>query len=47
MTYLLKRDDGAWFAVSFGWNDPKDPVQENRLFGLAQAAIDLMAKSGR
>ncbi|KAF0245665.1 MAG: hypothetical protein FD180_1385 [Planctomycetota bacterium] len=47
LTYLLKRDDGAWFAASFGWNDTKDPVQENRLFALVQSAIDLMAKSGR
>ncbi len=47
LTYLLKRDDGAWFAVSFGWNDAKNPVQENRLFALVQVAIDLMAKSGR
>lgn len=47
MTWLLKRDDGAWFAVSIGWNDKDEPLQENRLFGLAQAAIDLLAASGR
>lgn len=47
MTWLLKRDDGAWFAVSVGWNDKDEPLQENRMFALAQAAIDLLARNGR
>ncbi|MCE9581441.1 MAG: serine hydrolase [Planctomycetes bacterium] len=47
LTFLLKRDDGAWFALSAGWNNKDRAVEDNRFFALVQAAVDVLAKSGR
>ncbi len=44
LTWLLTRDDGKLYAVSIGWNDPKAPLEESRLIGLAGRAIELLAK---
>ncbi|NUN50028.1 MAG: serine hydrolase [Candidatus Brocadiae bacterium] len=45
MTYLLRRADGAWFALACTWNNPDAPVDETRLFGLVQAAIDVLGRA--
>lgn len=43
MTWLLEREDGAWFALSAGWNDPQARLDEKRFFALIQSLIELLA----
>jgi hypothetical protein len=39
LTWLLQRaSDGKWFFVSVGWNDPKNPIDENAAIRAAGAA---------
>ena len=40
MTWLLERQDGAWFALSAGWNDPDAALDQQVFFGLLQGFID-------
>jgi hypothetical protein len=47
LTWLLERDDGAFFAVSIGWNDTERPVDLNALLATAGGIVDLLAKSER
>ncbi|MBN8596205.1 MAG: serine hydrolase [Planctomycetes bacterium] len=44
LTWLLERNDGALFAVSFGWNDTKASVDPNAMVALARGMTDLLAK---
>jgi beta-lactamase class A len=43
MTWLLGRRDGAWFAVSAGWNDPARTVDTTELVSLMQGLIGQLA----
>jgi len=43
MTWLLGRRDGAWFAVSAGWNDEAKTVDTAELATLMQSLIGLLA----
>ena len=44
---LLKRKDGAYFALSVGWNNAADEaVDLMKLIGLTQPMIELVGKSG-
>ena len=45
LTFLLHAKDGAWYALSAGWNDPKDAVDEARFAGLVQRAIFVLGKT--
>jgi hypothetical protein len=42
LTWLLQRKDGAWFALSAGWNDTAASLDEKRFFGLLQSLVDLV-----
>ncbi|MBX3381227.1 MAG: serine hydrolase [Phycisphaeraceae bacterium] len=44
LTWLLERNDGALFAVSVGWNDPKASVEISTMISLARGMADLLAK---
>ncbi len=44
LTYLLRAQDGTWYAASAGWNDPKEAVEESKLTGLMQRAIFLLGR---
>ncbi|MFM7808971.1 MAG: serine hydrolase, partial [Planctomycetota bacterium] len=39
LTFLLKRADGAWFAVAATWNDPDDSLDEQAFMPIVQRAI--------
>jgi hypothetical protein len=39
LTFLLKRADGAWFAVVATWNDASRALDEQALLSLVQRAI--------
>lgn len=41
MTWLLQADDGRWFVLSVGWNDPANPVEAARLVALVPRAAEL------
>jgi beta-lactamase class A len=43
LAWLLERQDGAWFAVCAGWNDPDDAVELATLGGIATRAMELLA----
>ncbi len=45
MTWLLQSRSGTWYAASFTWNNPEREVDLVKLSGLAQAALDLIARS--
>lgn len=47
LTFLLKRADGAWFAVVATWNDPERALDEQALFPLVQRTIWLLGKDAR
>ncbi len=47
MTWLLKRDDGRTFLVSFGWNDTRKDVDLKTAADLAGAGVALVAEEGR
>lgn len=42
LTFLLRAEDGRWYAVAASWNDPAAPVDQNRLLGLVGRAIQLL-----
>lgn len=42
MSWLLKREDGAWFAMSLSWNRLDAAVDTAQLLGLGQAALGLL-----
>jgi hypothetical protein len=42
LTWLLEREDGAWFALALGWNDPDDEVDKTKFLGLAGKAAELV-----
>ncbi len=44
LTWLMERSDGALFAVSMGWNNPKAEVDPNTMVALARGMVDLLAK---
>lgn len=44
MTWLLKRKDGAYFALTGSWNDTKEGVDLTEFSGLMQSAINLLAR---
>jgi beta-lactamase class A len=46
MTYLLIDAKGNEFAVAATWNNPAASVDETKLGGFVQRAIELLAKSG-
>jgi hypothetical protein len=41
MTFLLRRADGGWRAVSASWNDPAAPVDEARFADLVERLVAL------
>jgi beta-lactamase class A len=44
LSFLLRRRDGAWFAVSLTWNNPAAAVDEAQLVALTSRLLTLMAK---
>ncbi|MFN0241843.1 MAG: serine hydrolase [Planctomycetota bacterium] len=44
LTYLLQAQSGDWYALSCGWNDPAQSVDEARLVGLVTRMLALLAK---
>ncbi|MBI3097813.1 MAG: serine hydrolase [Planctomycetes bacterium] len=44
LTFLIQSNNGEWFAVSGGWNDPERSLDEARFAGLIQGAIDLIGR---
>ena len=42
MTYLLKSTKGQWYALSLTWNDVKAPLDNNRVFGVVQRALQII-----
>ncbi len=44
LAWLLERNDGAWFAVCIGWNDPGAPVDAAKLDGIASRTIELVSR---
>lgn len=43
MSYLLRRKDGRWYALSATWNDSSAALDEARFFGLVQRAAHMLA----
>jgi beta-lactamase class A len=46
LTYLLERKDGRWFALSVGWNNSKEALEEARAVELAGKGFGILAKEG-
>jgi hypothetical protein len=46
LTYLLERKDGRWFALSVGWNNSKQALEEARAVDLAGRGFGILAKEG-
>jgi len=44
LTFLLHAKDGAWYAASAGWNDPKQAVEDSKLTGLMERVLYLLGK---
>lgn len=44
MTYLLEHSNGTWYAVSGTWLNPAGTVDEARLAGLMERALQLLAE---
>lgn len=44
LSFLLQSRDGSWYALSAGWNDPAENVDEARLTALVQRAIYVLGK---
>lgn len=42
MTWLLGRDDGRWYVLSVGWNDPERALEEAKFIALAKKGIALL-----
>ena len=43
MSFLVQRQDGAWFSVSAAWNDPKARLDEGRFVALMTRTLNLLA----
>lgn len=46
VSWVLRRQDDTWWALTAAWNDPTAALEEERFFSLVQAAIRLLAKGG-
>jgi hypothetical protein len=44
LSFLLKRADGAWFAVVATWNDPDEALDEQALMPIVQRTIWLIGQ---
>ncbi len=44
LTWLAKRKDGAWFALSAGWNNPEANLDDDKFIELVQGIILLLEK---
>jgi hypothetical protein len=44
MSWLLRHKSGDWYVLTLGWNNPKQILDENRFYTLAQEALDLLAR---
>jgi hypothetical protein len=44
LTYLLRAQNGDWYAASAGWNDPDAAVDEQKPIGLMTRALCLLGK---
>lgn len=44
LTTLLKSAHGEWYALSAGWNDPANSVDDGKLVGLVRRAVVLLGK---
>jgi hypothetical protein len=47
LSWLLRRDDGRWFVLIMGFNDPKGAVEESKVLGLTSGIFGLLAQEGR
>lgn len=45
--FLLKRDDNRWFTMVLAWNNIDGPLDEPRLYELAQRGVEILAKHER
>jgi hypothetical protein len=46
MTWLLERADGKWYAMSVGWNNPDQPLDEKPFYELCYQGLDLLSRDG-
>ena len=44
LTFLLRRADGAWFALAATWNDPDAPLRDDAFMPLVQRAIWVLGR---
>jgi hypothetical protein len=44
LTWILRAKDGTWYALSVGWNNPEQALDEKKFMGLVQAILYLAAK---
>ena len=42
MTYLLQSKSGQWYAMAITWNDPTAPLDNSKVFGLVQRALQII-----
>lgn len=40
LTLLIRTKEGAWYALSAGWNNPEKALDDKKLVALVQAAVD-------
>jgi beta-lactamase class A len=41
LTWLVRSNDGAWYAITGSWNNPDAPLEEQRFVGLIARAVQL------
>lgn len=46
LAFLLRANDGTWYAIAVAWNDTKDLVDEAKLAALVQRTIYVLGKRG-
>jgi hypothetical protein len=46
LTFLLQRKDSRWFALSVGWNDSENALDEAKLVELAGKGVAILEKDG-
>jgi hypothetical protein len=46
LTFLLERKDSRWFALSVGWNDSENALDEAKLVELAGRGVAILEKDG-
>lgn len=44
LTWLLEREDGAWFALSAGWNNPSRRLDDDKFMGLLQGFLNVLGE---